>query len=367
MSSSDKEPVAPFRPEDTDDRFPTHWKSGSLKYGDFTDLAKGGTAILYAAVDKNLHRTVAFKTLHKDLRDSEIETCRFVREARVTANIQHPGTVPVYELGRDRGGNLFFSMKKVNGRDLRDILADLKAEIPDVMDAFPLPRLVDILIQIGQTVAYAHSVGVIHRDLKPANIQIGSFGEVVVLDWGLAKIVGEPQVELKEGLREVETIVDDLTLTPPGRRYGTPLYMSPEIARGDPEIDGRSDVFSLGNMMFELLTRQQLLSGETVDKVIDNLLKKPLRGPTNAAPELKIPRELEAICVRALRIEPEDRYQTVQEFVEDLQRYRHGEEVSVYNYSGLERINRWNNRNALTLTALISGFTGFLLHWLFSR
>ena len=344
-----------------------HWKSGSLKYGDFADLAKGGTAMLYAAVDKNLHRTVAFKTLHADLRDSEIATCRFVREARVTANIQHPGTVPVYELGRDRMGNLFFSMKKVQGRDLRDILEDIKAEIPDVLDDFPMPRLVDILIQVSQTVAYAHTVGVIHRDLKPANILIGWFGEVIVVDWGLAKIVGEPEKGLKEGLKEVETIADDPALTPPGRHYGTPLYMSPEIARGDPEIDGRSDVFSLGNILFEMLTRSQLLEGETADEVTDRLLNKPLPWPSNVAPELRIPRELEAICVRALRREADDRYQTVQALLDDLQRYRHGEEVSVYKYTGLERLNRWNNQNALTLTAIFAGIAGVIIGWFFSQ
>ena len=127
------------------------------------------------------------------LRDSEIETKRFLREARVTANIQHPGTLPVYELGRDREGQLFFTMKKVEGRDLRQILLDLRHEVPDVMEAFPLPRLLDILIQVCQTIAYAHDAGVIHRDLKPANVIVGKFGEVYVLDWGLAKVMGSPR------------------------------------------------------------------------------------------------------------------------------------------------------------------------------
>jgi serine/threonine-protein kinase len=155
-----------FQSDHTDALLPRAWKSGSLKYDELKPLTEGGTAKIFTTVDLNLHREVAFKSLHQDLKDSEIETKRFLREARVTANIQHPGTVPLYELGRDREGQLFFTMKKVDGRDLRDILFDLRQEVPDVVDKFPLTRLIDILIQVCQTIAYSHDQGVIHRDLK---------------------------------------------------------------------------------------------------------------------------------------------------------------------------------------------------------
>ena len=163
--------------EKTDEVLPRAWKSGSLKYDELKPLSEGGTAKLFLTEDLNLHRKVAYKTLHQDLQDSDIETQRFVREARVTANIQHPGTVPVYELGRDRAGQLFFTMKRVHGQDLRQILLDLKHEVPDAVEKFPLPRLIDILIQVCQTIAYAHDLGVVHRDLKPANIIVGKFGD----------------------------------------------------------------------------------------------------------------------------------------------------------------------------------------------
>lgn len=348
-----------------DAKFPVHWKSGSLKYSDSQALAEGGTAKLSSCMDLNLNRVVAYKTLHEHLRESDVETARFVREARVTANIQHPGTVPLYELGRDRHGNLFFTMKKVEGRDLREIILALHAGDPETKKQFPLPRLIDVLIQVANCVAYAHSQGVIHRDLKPANVIIGSFGEALVLDWGLAKILGEAE-QVDEG--PTTTVPEtDLDLTPAGRRYGTPLYMSPEIALGDADIDGRSDVFSLGIILFEILTHQQLLSGHDVHAVIDCLLNKPLRWPRNVAPELKPPPELEAICIKALRKDKTTRYQSVQEMVNDLQLYRLGEEVSVYEYSGIEKLNRWNNRNALTLTGLSAGIIGAFLHWLFTR
>ena len=364
MGDNDSKPeVHRFRLEEIDRKFELHWKSGSLKYGDFKKLTEGGTARLDTCSDKNLQRTVVYKTLHPHLLDNELEVARFLREARVTANIQHTGTVPVYELGRDRKGNLYFTMKRVEGRDLRDILEALKARDAGTIEQFPLPRLIDVLIQVGNCIAFAHEQGVIHRDLKPANVIVGGFGETLVIDWGLAKIMGEPH---EEGDEEHDDEADP-GLTPPGRRYGTPLYMSPEIAQGDPEIDGRSDVFSLGGILFEILTRQNLLYGETAKEVTDLLLNKPIRWPSNVAPELKPPPELEAICIKALRKEREFRYQTVKAFVEDLQRYRLGEEVSVYEYSGIEKVNRWNNRHALTITALLSAAAGALAMWLLTR
>ena len=150
---------------------------------------------------------------HPEMRESEIESQRFLREARVTAKLQHPGTVPVYELGRDRNDDLFFTMKRVRGRNLREILLGLCDGAARLEELFPLPALVDVLIQICQTVAHAHERGVIHRDLKPANILVGAFGEVIVLDWGLAKVWGEPDVA-----REAFPAKADPALPPAGPR-----------------------------------------------------------------------------------------------------------------------------------------------------
>ena len=255
---------------DTDSVFPLHWKSGSLKYTDFKLMAEGGTAKLFTCRDVNLHREVVYKTLHPEMRESEIESQRFLRD------------------GDERLEQLF-----------------------------PLPALVDVLIQICQTVAHAHERGVIHRDLKPANILVGAFGEVIVLDWGLAKVWGEPDVA-----REAFPAKADPALTPAGRRYGTPLYMAPELARGDAQIDGRADVFSLGNILFEMLTLGQLLSGETAQEVSDTLLNQPLPTPSEAAPGRGIPPALELICRKALEKEKRNRYPSVQALLEALKAYR---------------------------------------------
>jgi serine/threonine protein kinase len=351
--------------QETDDILPTAWKSGSLKYDELKPFAEGGTAKLFVTYDKNLGRKVAYKTLHAELRDSDIETKRFLREARVTANIQHPGTLPVYELGRDREGQLFFTMKKVDGQDLRQILHDLKHEIPEVVDKFPLPRRLDILIQVCQTLAFAHEMGVIHRDLKPANIIIGKFGEVYVLDWGLAKIKGTQS--LSSSVLSEDPLPKDLKLTPTGRHYGTPMYMSPEIATGDPNLDERSDVFALGVILFEMLTLNFFVDGEDIIEIKQQILDKPYRLPREVAPDRAIPRDLQAICMKALQRKKSKRYLNVVQFLEDLQKFRHGDEVSVYWYSGWEKLTRWNHRNAYLIVSFLSAAVGAGLFALFYK
>ncbi len=352
-----------FQSGDTDAVLPRAWKSGSLKYDELKPLSEGGTAKLFSTLDLNLQRSVAYKTLHEDLRNSEMETTRFLREARVTANIQHPGTVPLYELGRDRDGQLFFTMKKVDGQDLREILFDLRQEVPEVVEKFPLPRLLDILIQVCQTIAYSHNLGVIHRDLKPANIIVGKFGEVYVLDWGLAKVLGAPSLADPKDIKNEKS---DTTLTPVGRHYGTPMYMPPEIAKGEPDLDGRTDVFSLGIILFEMLTLSFFVEGTDPYEIKKQILERPLPLPREIAPHRNIPRDLQAICMKALKRNKLERYSSVSSFLEDLQRYRHQEEVSVYWYSGWEKLTRWNNRNAYLILTVLSALLGAGIHAIFS-
>ncbi len=354
-----------IRLEDTDGEFPRHWLSGSLKYTDFKALTEGGTATLQTCLDKNLHRTVVYKTLHPHLRDDESETRRFLREARVTSMIPHPGTVPVYELGRDRMGVMYFTMKQLKGNDLRSILMDLSAKNRKTEARFPLPVLVDVLIQACQTVAYAHAQGVIHRDLKPANILVGKFGEAMVLDWGLAKVKGEDEeldIPVKRGKEAVS-----MELTQPGKRFGTPLYMSPEQARGDADLDERSDVYNLGSILFEVLTLHSLVWGRDVDECMHQILERPTPVPSVFAPERSVPRELEAICLKALQRDPADRYDTVEAMMEDLLAYRAGDRVSVCTYGWINHWERWRDRHKLALAVIAAGATGLLLGWLFAR
>ena len=314
-----------FRLSETDKTLALHWKSGSLKYRDFELLREGGIAKLYSCFDDNLGRQVVYKTLHEHLAEDEIEIQRFLREARITANIAHPGTVPVYELGRDRNGLLFFTMKHVRGRDLREIIETLKTQDPRTERAFPLHVLIDIMIQVCQTIAHTHSRGVIHRDLKPANILTGEFGATYVIDWGLAKVWGEPDLDELAINRE-----ENRELTPAGRHYGTPLYMAPGLARGDAHIDARADIFGLGNILFEILTHRQLLNGQNITEIIEELLQKPFPAPRDIAPENNIPAELERICLKALEKNRRNRYQTAESMMEDLRNYSKERKSSIF-------------------------------------
>lgn len=346
---------------ETDAPMPRQWLSGSLKYTDFAPLTEGGTAQLQTCLDKNLHRTVVYKTLHEHLQTSDLETARFLREARVTAMIPHPGTVPVYELGRDRSGTLFFTMKKLEGQDLRSILLAISAKDRWALETYPLPILVDVLIQASQTVSYAHEQGVIHRDLKPANILVGAFGEVTVLDWGLAKVRGEtPSSAVEDAVvkQAMGKKAVSLELTQPGKRYGTPLYMSPEQARGDDHLDERTDVYNLGSVLYEIITAKNLVWGNDVEEVLAQVLERPTPIPSEAAPDRVIPPELEAICLKALQKDPADRYASVNALVQDLSAYRTGRPISVYRASAMARLMRWRNRNALPLSAAVGFLAG---------
>lgn len=350
---------------DTDALLPEQWLSGSLKYDDFQPLKEGGTATLETCVDRNLHRIVVYKSLLPHLQKNDVEVRRFLREARVTSMIPHPGTVPVYELGRDRQGNLFFTMKKLSGRDLREILQKLAEREPATVAEYTLARLVDILISACQTMAYAHQEGVVHRDLKPANILVGQFGEVMVLDWGLAKVEGE-QSPIGESVRSGKDAVR-LELTRPGSRYGTPLYMSPEQARGE-EVDGRTDIYNLCSILFEMLTLRNLIVAHDLDEVMREILERPTPRPREIAGKNRyIPIELEAICLHGLAQDRADRYQTVDDLASDLIRYRSGESVTVYRYRWIDHFRRWRIRNQLALTASVSAALATLLTWVVIR
>ena len=329
-------PEHPLRVDLTDAAFDRYWKSGSLKYRDFEPLTEGGTATLRTCLDINLNRRVVYKQLHPHLADDDTEVARFLREARVTANIPHPGTAPVYEIGRDKAGHVYFTMKRLDGRDLRSILQALSARDRPTEAAYPLARRVDLVLSAARTLRYAHRSGVVHRDLKPANLLVDAFGEVTVLDFGLAKVRGEPappgaeRVTGKAGLA--------LELTQPGRRFGTPLYMSPEQARGD-ATDERTDVYGLGAILFECLCLRPLVFGQDLDEVVDQILERPLPRPRDVAARAAehtdtpvrpgpagrpapVPDDLDAVCVRCLQRDPADRYPDLDALIEDLQAAR---------------------------------------------
>ena len=303
--------------KDTDAHFPSHQTMGFGRYSDFHPLATGGSAVLRTCRDNNLGRTVVMKTLHPHLADNDYMHSRFLREARVTAQLQHPTTVPVYDLGRDLEDRLYFTMKKVEGRTLRKIVELQAAGDAAALADFDLERMLGVLIQVCDGLAYAHAHGVVHRDVKPENLLVGAFGEVVLLDWGVAKVWAD------QGSEGVAQIMEHQVLTDVNQRPGTPLYMSPEQVRGGgDDIDARTDVYSVGAVLYEALTLAEPLRGKRVQETFEMIVKEMPPPPRERAPERRIPVELADVCMRALAKRPDDRFATMEEMNAALRDFR---------------------------------------------
>ena len=285
---------------------PPYLTNDFQKYASIEKLAQGGKAVVLLAKDTNLGRHVVLKRLRPEFAADRRELRRLIREARITAQLQHPGSVPVYELGRDDQGNWFFAMKRVAGNTLFDILVKLAQKDDATTRQYTLGRLLTIFTQTCDTLAYAHVRGVFHRDLKPENILVGNFGEVMLLDWGVAKIWGMPN----EG--EEDTIRD---------RGGTPLYMSPEQVLGHHYIDERSDIFSMGVVLYEILAIKEPFRGRNVRHTFDKIIYETPKAPSEVAPRRRIPKALERICLRALQKKPADRYQSIADMVRDIDKF----------------------------------------------
>ncbi len=230
------------------------------------EIARGGMGSVLKGRDPDLGRDVALKVLREDFRDDADMVRRFVEEAQIGGQLQHPGVVPIYEMGTLGDRRPFFSMKLVKGDTLARLLAARKGPHDG------LPRLLTIFEAVAQTVAYAHARGVIHRDLKPSNVMVGAFGEVQVMDWGLAKVLarGGAADDAEAGkIHRDETVIAtarsgsaDSDLSRAGSVLGTPSYMAPEQARGEIEqIDERADVFALGSILCEILTNEPAFVG----------------------------------------------------------------------------------------------------------
>ena len=301
---------------------PSHtFSSGYDRYTDFQPLAKGGAAILRTCKDKNLGRRVVMKTLHPQLATSDYQRARFLREARVTALLHHPNTVPVYELGIDNSGNLYFTMKKFVGQSLREILEHQLIENEEALAVYNLDRLLGVVIQICYALAYAHAHGVVHRDVKPENIFLGEFGEVMLLDWGVAKVWSMPEDRSRE-------TAEHEVLTDVGQRPGTPLYMSPEQVRGDGQIDARTDIYSLGCVLYEILTLKEPLRGKQVSETFQMIANEEPLPPQQRAIDRLIPEPLSAICMKTLEKSPERRFQSMEELIAALRAFRSAAIVS---------------------------------------
>jgi len=302
--------------EDTDVEFTKYQTTGFGRYVGFKPMSKGGSAILRTCRDKNLGRTVVMKTIHPHLADNQYMISRFLREARVTAQLQHPVTVPVYDIGRDLESRLYFTMKKVAGDNLRDIIERQIEGDEEAIETYNLERMLGVLIQVCNGLSFAHVHGVVHRDVKPENIIVGRFGEVVLLDWGVAKVWSTPDDDPTARAIEHEVLTDV------NQRPGTPLYMSPEQVRGGGAIDARTDVYSVGALLYEVLTLSEPLRGSRVTETFELIKNEKPIPPRKRAPDRPIPARLASISMRALEKDPENRQATMVELIAELRDFR---------------------------------------------
>ena len=286
--------------------------NASTRYMHFKTIAKGGKAIIQSCLDRYLGRQVCFKQLKPEFRTNEVEQVRFLREARISAMLQHPATIPFYDLGRDLSGNLYFTMKLVHGYTLREVM--------DYRERYDLNQLINIIIDVAHALGYAHAHGVLHRDIKPENILVGPFGEVLVLDWGLAKVWRKSQVVApNDDTKIIQSVASvDPSVTGLGGLEGTVTYMSPEQLKRDDEIDGRSDIFSLGTVLYELVSGVTPHQADTVREMQEKILNEEPPVPSSRL-RYPLPKLLDEVIMMSLSKRPKDRPMDALELVRLLQ------------------------------------------------
>ena len=313
-------------------------------------LGQGGMGEVFAATDARLERRLALKRLRLppglDPRLERRRWARFIEEARIAGRLEHPGIVPIHDLGRDAEGRPFFTMRLVEGQNLAELLAQ-RRQAP--VGEWSLPRLVGVLLRVAETLAFAHHAGVIHRDLKPANVMVGRFGETYVVDWGLARRLTAPagRAERVFGPDSAEGSALD---TQAGDVVGTPAYMAPEQALGDPEAVGAAaDVYALGALLYESLAGQPPYPGGA-RQALAALRAGPPAPLARLAPGA--PAELVAIAERALARLPQQRYASMEALRDDLRAYLEGRVVRAYESGGLAELKKWTLRNRRLSLAL---------------
>ena len=323
------------------------------KYKVLGTIGRGGMGVVHQARDLRIVRNVAMKVIKTSSQFSCENVLRFVDEAQLTGQLQHPNIIPVYELGLDEYGEVFYTMKYVKGTTLEQVLRRIREREEDAIKRFPLATLLTVFQKICDGVAYAHSMGVVHRDLKPDNVMIGEYGEVLVMDWGLAKKMASGMHDEHLGDTKPQMPASDLrgfeTLN--GLIVGTPPYISPEAARGDlDQIDPRSDIYVLGAILYAILTLRPPYPGKEFGELIEQIVTGQFAHPTSFSqpinplrqsdapppgpdgvncvlshlPGRRVPEGLAAIVVKAMSTEAATRYQSVEELQADILSWQGG-------------------------------------------
>lgn len=288
------------------------------RYLDLGKIGSGGMSQVHRAIDRSLQREVAIKRLDNDKVAGPESLHRFIEEARVTGRLDHPNIVPIHELALDNSGQFYFSMKLVQGQNLEEVIQEAGEQR---LDADRLSEMLQVMLKVCDAVAFAHDRRVIHRDIKPSNIMVGPFGQVYIMDWGLARVLSSPADHPPEIIAEEDTLLD---FDVPGSVMGTPAYMAPEQVEGAHDtIDERTDVFALGATLYHIITGRPPFRGKNYYTLLMEALNCAPEAPELVVGD-RVPKELCRITKKAMQRRPDDRYPSVAALRLDIERLLRG-------------------------------------------
>ena len=326
---------------------------------------KGGLGTVSVAVDDELHREVALKEIQPQFANDDLARERFTLEAEVTGGLEHPGIVPVYGFGYYADGRPFYAMRFIRGHNLDYAIS--KYHDSDQVDVDPSARAVEFrrlvghIVDVCHAIQYAHCRGVLHRDLKPGNIMLGKYGETLVVDWGLARTTLQPESTPLTSEAPLKPIYSSGTdHTTQGTQLGTPAFMPPEQAEGRLDrVDARSDVYSLGATLYVLLAGQRAFRDESVGTVLTKVLCGDFPRPRKVNPNT--PPALEAVCLKAMSFEPQDRYDSAAALAQDLEHWLADEPVTAWKEPASLRLRRWVKRHRTLVASSAAALVAALL------
>jgi serine/threonine protein kinase len=325
------------------------------RFVDLEYLAHGGLGTVFTARDEKLHRDVVLKFIRRRIVHHQESIERFLMESEITSRLDHPGIVPVYGLGQLDDGRLFYAMRYIRGESLQDASASFHASRDTLSPsdaAIVFHKLLTSFVVACQTIAYAHKRGIINRDLKPEHIIRGRYGETLVMDWGLAMPVGRAG-RFRDASEQTLLVEVNNKSSSSGTGAGTLMFMSPEQAALDDQLTPATDIYSLGATLYVLLTGKPPFQATSAHEFRQKVIRGDCPPPRAANP--RVPRPLEAVCVKAMAIKPEDRYATALDLAVDIERYLADEPVSVLPDKPGETLLRWSRRHrAAAMTGLVS-------------